>query len=134
MLSISLYTLLCVLVCLLIAGNLIRRSKTALGLALGLLPIGVMEAISHLSLQASIRNCLERACLSAGLPAGCEIAEFGCTEWSGLSVFLFWAAGAAALVLYAIGAIVLVVVEGRRPLIALPWPPPDPAVEARPPY
>ena len=130
MLSIILYTLLCVLVCLLIAGNLIRRSKTALGLALGLLPIGVMEAISHLSLQASIRSCLERACLSAGLPAGCEIAEFGCTEWSGLSVFLFW----AALVLYAIGAIVLVVVEGRRPLIALPWPPPDPAVEARPPY
>jgi len=133
MLSIILYTLLCVLVCLLIAGSLIRRSKTALGLALGLLPISVMEAIYHLSLQASIRGCLERACLSAGLPAGCEIAEFGCTEWSGLSVFLFWAAGAAALALYAIGAIVLVVVEGRRPLIASPWPLSDPAVKARPP-
>ena len=130
MLSIILYTLLCVLVCLLIAGSLIRRSKTALGLALGLLPISVMEAIYHLSLQASIRGCLERACLSAGLPAGCEIAEFGCTEWSGLSVFLFWA---AALVVYVIGAIVLVVVEGRRPLIASPWPPPDPDVKARPP-
>ena len=133
MLSISLYTLLCVLVCLLIAGTLIRRSKTVLGLALGLLPIGVMEAVYHLSLQASIRGCLESACLSAGLPAGCEIAEFGCTERSGLSVFLFWAAGAAALALYAIGAIVLVVVEGRRPLIASPWPLSDPAVKARPP-
>jgi len=131
MLSIILYTLVCVLVSLVIAGSLIRRSKTALGLALGLLPIGVMEAISHLSLRASTRNCLERACLSAGLPAGCEIAEFGCTEWSGLSVFLFWVAGAAALVLYAIGAIILVVVEGRRPLIASPWPPPGPDVRAR---
>jgi len=99
MLAVILYTLLCVLVCLLIAGTLIRRSKTALGLALGLLPIGVMEAIYHLSLQASIHGCLESACLSAGFPAGCTIAEFGCTEWSGLSVFLFWAAGAAALVL-----------------------------------
>ena len=66
MLPIVLTTLTCVLACLLVAGNLIRRSKTALGLALGLLPIAVMEAIYHLSLQASIRSCLERACLSAG--------------------------------------------------------------------
>jgi hypothetical protein len=133
MLSISLYTLLCVLVCLLIAGALIRQSKTALGLALGLLPIGVMEAIYHLSLQTSIRSCLERACLSAGLPAGCDRIEFGCTEWSRLSVFLFWAAGAAALVLYVIGAIILVVAEGRRPLMVSPWPLPDPGEKARPP-
>ena len=133
MFSVILYTLLCVLVCLLIARTLIRRSKTTLGLALGLLPIGVMEAIYHLSLQASIRGCLKRACLSAGLPAGCTIAEFGCTEWSGLSVFLFWAAGAAALVLYAVGAIILVVAEGRRPLVASPWPLPDPVEKARPP-
>jgi hypothetical protein len=49
--------------------------------------------------------------------------EFGCTEWSGLGYFMFWAAGAAALVLYAIGATVLTVLEARRWSIVNPWPP-----------
>jgi hypothetical protein len=126
MTSIILYTLLCVLVSLLIAGSLIRRSRTVLGLVLGLLPIAVMEAIFHLSLQSSIRRCLESACLSAGLAPGCGIAEFGCTEWSGLSAFLFWAAGAAALVLYAIGAMVLIVLQARRGSTANARPPDAP--------
>ena len=126
MISIILYTLLCVLASLLIAGGLIRRSRTVLGLALGILPIAVMEAIFHLTLQSSIHACLERACLSAGLAPGCVIAEFGCTEWSGLSYFMFWAAGAAALVLFAIGATVLIVLEARRWSIANPWPPDAP--------
>ena len=69
MLAIALYTLLCVLVCLLIAGSQIRRSRTALGLGLGLLPIGIMEAIYHLSLQASIRT-LPGECLPVGRPSG----------------------------------------------------------------
>ena len=129
MTPIILYTLLCVVVSLLLAGSQIRRSRTALGLALGLVPIAVMEAIFHLSLGASIRRCLERACLSAGLAPGCAIAEFGCTEWSGLSTFLFWAAGLAALVLYAIGATVLAVAEARRWSIVNPWPRPDPTDE-----
>jgi hypothetical protein len=128
MTSIILYTLLCVLVSLLLAGSQIRRSRTALGLALGLVPIALMEAIFHLSLGASIRRCLESACLSAGLAPGCGIPEFGCTEWSGLSYFLFWAAGGAALMLYAIGATVLAVAEARRWSIVNPWPP-DPTEE-----
>ena len=127
MISIILYTLLAVLVSLVIARSLMRRSKTALGLALGLVPIAVMEAIDHPSLQASIRRCLDSACLSAGLPAGCEIAEFGCTEWSGLGFFMFCAAGVAALVLYVIGVSILAVVEARRWSIVHPWPRPDPA-------
>ncbi len=61
MTSIILYTLLCVLVSLLIAGGLIRRSRTVLGLALGILPIAVMEAIFHLSLRSSIRTRVWRA-------------------------------------------------------------------------
>lgn len=132
MISIILYTLLCVLVSLLIARGLIRRSRTVLGLALGILPIAMMEAISQLSLRSNIHACLERACLSAGLAPGCVIAEFGCTEWSGLAYFMFWAAGVAALVLYAIGATVLIVLEARRWSIANPWPPvaPDDAKPA----
>jgi hypothetical protein len=85
-----------------------------------------MEAIYHLSLQASIRRCLESACLSAGLPAGCGIAEFGCTEWSGLGFFMLWAAGVSALVLYAIGVTILAVVEARRWSVVNPWPPAEP--------
>jgi hypothetical protein len=92
---------------------------------LGLLPIGAMEAAFHLSLQASIRDCLERACLSAGLPAGCDRIEFGCTEWSGLSQFLFWAAGLGALVVYALGFAILAVRESRRPTGENPWARPE---------
>jgi hypothetical protein len=120
-----LYALLCATVSLLLAQALIRRSHTALGFVLGLLPIGAMEAAFHLSLQASIRDCLERACLSAGLPAGCDRIAFGCTEWSGLSQFLFWAAGLGALVVYALGFAILAVRESRRPTGENPWARPE---------
>jgi hypothetical protein len=73
-----------------------------------------MEAGFHLSLQQSIRRCIDDACASAGLPPGCEIAEFGCTEWSGLSVFVFWAVGAIALVVYLLALVVIAVVRKRR--------------------
>jgi hypothetical protein len=70
MTSIILYTLLCVVLSLLIPRSLIRCSRTMLGLALGLGPIAAMEAIFHLSWYSSVRDCLERACVSAGLPPG----------------------------------------------------------------
>jgi len=104
---IVLYALLCTAISLPIAWVFIRRKKTALGLVLGLLPIAIMEVILHGSLQFRIHRCLEGACLSRGLPADCGLTEFGCTEWSGLAVFMFWAAGLLALVLYAIGAAIL---------------------------
>ena len=107
MISTALYTLLCVVVSLLLAWSLIHRKKAVLGVILGLAPIAMMEAIFHGTLQIRIHRCLESACLSKGLPADCGPTEFGCTEWSGLAVFMFWAAGLVALVLYAIGAAIL---------------------------
>jgi hypothetical protein len=114
--STILYALLCAAISLLVARIMIRRKKTVLGLVLGLVPIAVMEAIFHGTLQIRIHRCLESACLSKGLAADCGLTEFGCTEWSGLAVFMFWAAGLVALLLYAIGAAVLAVAEARRRL------------------
>jgi hypothetical protein len=118
MISTALYTLLCVAASLLIAWGLIRRKKTVLGLVLGLVPIAFMEGIFHGALQFRIHRCLQEACLSKGLPADCGLTEFGCTEWSGLAIFMFWAAGFVALVLYAIGAAILTVkLRGKVPAL-----------------
>ena len=114
MISTALYTLLCVVVSLLLAWGMIRRKKTVLGVILGLAPIAIMEAIFHGTLQIRIHRCLESACLSKGLPADCDLTEFGCTEWSGLAVFMFWAAGLVALMMYAIGAAILVAKARRK--------------------
>jgi hypothetical protein len=105
--STILYTLLCVAVSLLLAWSLIRRKKIVPGVILGLVPIAIMEAIFHGTLQFRIHRCLESACRLKGLPADCGLTEFGCTEWSGIAVFMFWAAGLVALVLYGIGSAIL---------------------------
>ena len=70
-----------------------RRGKTALGILLGLLVIAAAEVYLQVALQASIQNCIDRACEAIGLPPGCSETEFGCGEWSGLSVFIYWVAG-----------------------------------------
>jgi hypothetical protein len=108
------YTLLCAAASLLVAWSLIRRRKTALGLLLGLVPIALMETLLHGSLQLQIHRCLEEACLVRGMPANCDLIEFGCTEWGGLATFMYWVAGLAAFILYAIGAVILMVAARRR--------------------
>jgi hypothetical protein len=113
MTSIVLVSLAVLALSLALARALIWRSKGWLGVIAGLIPIGVMEGAWHWSLDASIRDCMTRACASAGLPPGCVIAEFGCTEWSGLSRFIFWAAGFSVVVLFAVGSVVLAVVHAR---------------------
>jgi hypothetical protein len=97
-----------------IAYILMNRSRPWLGIALGLLPIVLFEAILHWQLDASIRACIDHACASAGLEPGCTLAEFGCTEWSGLSRFIFWVAGMADAVLYFVGVMVIAVAQSRR--------------------
>ncbi len=114
MISIALYALLCVVLSLLVVWSLIRCKRTVPGLALGLVPIVVMEAAFHGTLWLRVHRCLEDACLAKGLPSVCGLTEFGCTEWSGAAAFMFWAAGFAALVLYAIGAAVLAARARRR--------------------
>lgn len=108
------YALPCAAVSLVIAWSLIRHQKVVAGVVLGVVPMVIMEAILHGTLQSRIHRCLVDACLSKGLPADCGLTEFGCTEWSGLAVFMFWAAGFVALVVYAIGAAILVARSRRK--------------------
>jgi hypothetical protein len=114
MTNIALIALGVLAVSLVIAGALIARRKAWLGALLGLLPIALMEVGFWLAMNASIKQCIDRACASAGLPPGCEIAQFGCTEWSGLSYFLFIVAGIADVFLYLLGVIAIAIVYSRR--------------------
>jgi len=109
------YVLLCAAISLLLAWSLIRRRKTLQGLILGLAPIAIMEAIVQGALQFRIQRCLEEACLAKGLPADCGVIDFGCTEWSIPSALMLWGVGLAALVLYAIGAVILTLRARGRP-------------------
>jgi hypothetical protein len=97
-----------------IAGFLMARAKTLIGIILGVVPIALMVFLARWSIQANITRCLEDACTSAGLPAGCGISEFGCTEWSGLGLALIAIAGLVDLVLYIVGVIMIAVVQYRR--------------------
>lgn len=101
---------------LVIAGFLMARSKAMLGIILGTVPIALMVLLVRWSIQADIARCLEDACISSGLPAGCGVSEFGCSEWSGLGLAVITIAGLVDLVLYIIGLVVIAVVQSRRDL------------------
>jgi ABC-type antimicrobial peptide transport system permease subunit len=114
MISTTLITLGVLVLSIAIAGAFIKRNRSFVGILVGLLPIAAMEICFQWFLYASVQDCIDRACASAGLPPGCDIAEFGCTEWSGLAVFMFYAAGFIAVVLYLLVVIVWAVVPARR--------------------
>lgn len=99
---------------LVIAGVLMAKEKTLLGIILGTVPIALMVFLVRWSIQADIARCLEDACISSGLPAGCGVSEFGCSEWSGLGLAVITIAGLADLVFYIIGLIVIALVQSRR--------------------
>jgi hypothetical protein len=97
-----------------IAGLLMARSRTLLGIILGALPIALSVFIIRRSIQADINKCMVEACVSAGLPAGCTVGEFGCHEWTGLGLALTSVFGVIDLVLYVLGLIVIALVLSRR--------------------
>ena len=99
-----------------IAYVFIKRGKALLGVALGILPLAIMELAFNWQLNTRIQNCLESACVSSGLPLGCTVGDFGCNEWSGLAQFMFLAAGIISLVLYAIGVMILAFFHSRKSL------------------
>jgi len=84
-----------------------KRNKTILGVILALGIIALVELILQWTVSASIQDCLRRACASAGQPPDCQIAEFGCTEWSGLSRFIYFVVGIVDLMVYIIGGVIL---------------------------
>ncbi|HMK07740.1 MAG TPA: hypothetical protein VK449_01795 [Anaerolineales bacterium] len=113
-----------------LAAIFIRRSRAALGILVGLLPLAALQLISRWSISASVAACVNRACASAGLPPGCNMAAFGCTEWSGLSLALFSIAGIAQLVLYAVCVVILLArAPGKG---ASPTAPPPPSRSGSP--
>jgi hypothetical protein len=105
---------------LILAYLLIRRRKTFFALLIGLVIIGAFQVYLHLSLASSIQACIDRACASAGLPPGCHQAEFGCTEWSGLSVFIYYIAGVAQVIVFAIGFGIMAFLASRKSGASLP--------------
>jgi hypothetical protein len=107
MVQITAITLGVLVISLAIAGVFIARSRPWHGVVLGLLPLGAMELVARWATDAGLRSCIDSACAAAGLPPGCEIARFGCTEGSGLGMFLFIVAGVVALGLYVVGTVIM---------------------------
>ena len=101
-------------VCLLLSYFLIKRRLTIIAILIGLVTIGVYQIYLHQALDASIQSCIEHACLSASLPPDCPEAQFGCTEWSGLSVFVFYVIGIVQSILFVIGTGVIAFVVARQ--------------------
>lgn len=83
-----------------LAHFLFRRGKALPGFLAGIAVLGLYQLYLHVRLQLSVQSCLESACASSGLPAGCSIGEFGCTEWSTLAVLIFVATGIIQLILF----------------------------------
>jgi hypothetical protein len=114
MVEFGLIVLLVLALSLLIAGLALRKTDVLLALVLGLLPLLIMQVAFRWSTNAGIQTCMQSACASAGLPADCNVAEFGCSEWSGLNLAMYTIAGVAQLILFSIGFGVMLIIHARR--------------------
>jgi hypothetical protein len=111
---IILQTVIVTAVTLVITSQLAKRNQAILGVVLALCLIALVELILQWTVSAGIQDCLQRACASAGQPPDCHIAEFGCTEWSGLSRFIYMAVGVVDLAAYLIGGVIVLLAVRRR--------------------
>jgi hypothetical protein len=112
--TILLGTLLPIAASLGIAFLLIRWRRPGLGILSGLGLIALVEGLFQASLGWAVNRCIERACAAGGLEPSCEAARFGCTEWSGMSAFIFIMIGIVDAVVFLAGAALLVLRERRR--------------------
>jgi hypothetical protein len=101
-------------VSLVIAGYLMARAKTLLGVILGALPIPLMVLLTRWSIQSSIERCLAEACAASKLSEECNFAQLGCTEWPSRSLALLNFSGVAVFVLYLLGVLLIAVVRSRK--------------------
>ena len=85
-----------------------------LGIILGLVIIAAMEAFLHFSLHSSIQSCIDRECELVGLPPGCPEREFECTEWSGLSIFVYRVVGIVETVILLVTVLVGYIIRKVR--------------------
>jgi len=112
--AIVLGTLLPIAASLGIASLLIRRKRSALAILSGLGLIALVEGLFQASLQRAVDRCIQRACAAGALEPSCEAARFGCTEWTGMSAFIFLLIGLLDAIVFLAGAIVLILLERRR--------------------
>ena len=97
-----------------LTARLARRNRLLLGVILSFSIIVLLELFLQWTVTAGIRYCMREACASAGQPADCVIAQFGCSEWSGLSRFVYLAAGVVDLAVYLIGGGILLLFRRRK--------------------
>jgi len=115
MLEVALIILVVVLaLSLAIAYAFIKRSKSILGVLLGVVPIAFVYLAFIWYFNAGIQECNNYACARAGLPPGCGITDSICGEWSALGLFLSCAAGLLSLGLYVIGVSTIAILHSRR--------------------
>ena len=114
MIQIPLVSFAVLIISLAISWALIHRKRPWIGLLLGILPMVLMEWWMQWSLIESIKGCIARSCGELELPPDCAMAEFGCSEWSGLSAFIFWVAGFMDLALYIVGTGLVAWLYARR--------------------
>jgi hypothetical protein len=112
--TIVLGTLLPIAASLGIASLLIRRKRSALAILSGLGLIVLVEGLFQASLQWAVDRCIQRACAAGGLGPSCEAAQFGCTEWTGISALIILLIGLLDGIVFLAGAVVLVLLERRR--------------------
>jgi hypothetical protein len=103
-----------VCVCLFLAYLLIKHRMTIFAILIGLLTIGVFQVYLHRSLDSSIQACIDRNCASAGLPLDCPEAKFGCSEWSGLSIFFFYIAGIIQVIIFTVGTGIMAFLASKK--------------------
>jgi hypothetical protein len=97
-----------------LAYLLVRRKRPGLAVLLGLALIAAVQVYLQVSVQWAVHRCIERACAGAALAPNCQAAQFGCTEWSGLSALMFLGVGVFDSIVFLVGATIMVVRERRR--------------------
>jgi hypothetical protein len=101
-------------VALVITSQLAKRNHAILGVVLAIAVIALAELFMQWTVTANIQDCLQRACAAAVQPSDCYAAEFGCSEWSGMSRFVYFAGGVVDLVAYLIGGVMLFLSRRRK--------------------
>jgi hypothetical protein len=98
---------------LLIAGLLITRYESLLGIMIGLGPIIIMEVWLQSTQLTLSRQFIDIHCMTVDLPPGCTYGKDACAEENGFRAIFFWSAGFIDLILYTIGVVLLCVVHSH---------------------
>jgi hypothetical protein len=99
---------------LIISGILIARSKSRLGIILGLVPIVILELWLQIPHIIYSQQCVNAHCALYNLPPGCTYGRESCGEEFGLGIIIFLVEGFIELFLFVIGVVIQYVILSRR--------------------